>query len=98
MTKTQTETLIRRSITDALRLAGWAVFYIFQGLGSYKGISDLIAIKDGLTVYIEVKTETGRQSEYQKQFERIITDHGGKYILARSTADIAELLTYNPLF
>jgi Holliday junction resolvase len=96
--KTQKETYIRRSITDALRLAGWAVFYIFQGLGSYKGISDLIAIKDGLTVYIEVKTETGRQSEYQKQFERIVTDHGGKYYLARSVNDIAELLNYNVLF
>ena len=96
--KTQKETYIRRSITEALRLAGWAVFYIFQGLGSYKGISDLIAIKDGLTVYIEVKTETGRQSEYQKQFERIVTDHGGKYYVARSVNDIAELLNYNVLF
>jgi len=78
---TQTETYIRRSITDALRLAGWAVFYIFQGLGSYKGISDLIAMKDGRTVYIEVKTETGRQSEHQKQFERICIEHGCRYIL-----------------
>lgn len=96
--KQQAETIIRKAITSELRKSGWAVFYIFQGLGSYKGISDLIAIKDGLTVYIEVKTETGRQSEYQKQFERIITDHGGKYYLARSTADIAELLNTKPLF
>ncbi len=95
---TQTETYIRRSITDALRLAGWAVFYIFQGLGSYKGISDLIAMKDGRTVYIEVKTETGRQSEHQKQFERICIEHGCRYILARSVNDVAELLTYKPLF
>lgn len=98
MAKTQTETLIRRNVTAALRLAGWAVFYIFQGLGSYKGISDLIAVRNGEVVFVEVKTETGRQSEYQKQFERIITDHGGKYYLARSTADIAELLNYNVLF
>ena len=96
--KTQKETYIRRSITDALRLAGWAVFYIFQGLGSYKGISDLIAMKDGRTVYIEVKTETGRQSEHQKQFERICIEHGCRYILARSVNDVAELLTYKPLF
>ena len=58
--KTQKETYIRRSITDALRLAGWAVFYIFQGLGSYKGISDLIAVRNGEVVFVEVKTETGR--------------------------------------
>lgn len=98
MAKTQTETLIRRNIVAALRLAGWAVFYIFQGLGSYKGISDLIAMKDGKTIYIECKTPTGKQSEHQKQFEKIVTEHGCKYILARSVNDVAELLNYNVLF
>lgn len=98
MAVTQKETYIRRSITDALRLAGWAVFYIFQGLGSYKGISDLIALKDGKVIFIEVKTKTGRQSEYQKDFEKICSEHGCRYILARSVDDVAELLNYQSLF
>lgn len=96
--KTQTETIIRRSITKALRENGWAVFYIFQGLGSYKGISDLIAIKDGTTVFIEVKTEIGRQSDYQKNFEMVCRAHGCTYILARSVDDIEELLNAEKLF
>lgn len=98
MTKTQTETINRRNITDALRRSGWAVFYIFQGLGSYKGISDLIALKDGKTIFIEVKTPTGRQSEHQKKFEKICIEHGCRYILARSVNDVAELLNYKALF
>ena len=98
MTKTQNETYIRRAITDALRRSGWAVFYIFQGLGSYKGISDLIAIRDGRTVFIEVKTQTGRQSDYQKEFQKVCEAHGCRYILARSVNDIAEFLTIRPLF
>lgn len=94
----QKETYIRRSISDALRRANWAVFYIFQGLGSYKGISDLIAMKDGKVIFIECKTPTGKQSDYQKDFERICVSHGCRYILARSIDDIAELLNYQSLF
>ncbi len=96
--KQQAETIIRKAITSELRKSGWAVFYIFQGLGSYKGISDLIAMRDGKVIFIEVKTPTGKQSEYQKQFERICKAHGCRYIIARSTADIAELLNTKPLF
>lgn len=95
---TQRETYIRRSITDALRLAGWDVTYHLQGVGCRRGFPDLTAMKDGTTVYIEVKTETGRQSDYQKDFEKVCRDHGCKYILARSVNDIAELLNYKSLF
>lgn len=94
----QAETYIRRNITEALRLSGWAVFYIFQGLGSYKGISDLICMKDGQVVFVEVKTAKGTQSKYQRDFEKICQSHGCKYILARGLQDVSELLNFNPLF
>lgn len=94
----QKETYIRRSITDALRRAGWDVTYHLQGVGSRKGFPDLTAMKEGRTVYIEVKTETGRQSDYQKKFERICNAHGCTYIIARSVSDIEGLLNYQSLF
>lgn len=94
----QKETYIRRSISDALRRAGWDVTYHLQGVGCRKGFPDLTAMKDGQTVYIEVKTPTGRQSDYQKEFERICNAHGCRYIVARSIDDIAELLNYQSLF
>lgn len=96
--KTQNETYIRRSITDALRLAGWDVTYHLQGVGCRRGFPDLTAMKDGETVYIEVKTPTGRQSDYQKEFEQICKAHGCRYLLARSVNDIAELLNFKMLF
>lgn len=88
----QTETYIRKSIMDALRYAGWDVTYHLQGIGSPKGFPDLTAMKNGRTVYIEVKTKNGRQSVYQIEFEKICIAHGCTYILARSVNDIAELL------
>lgn len=98
MAKTQTETLIRKSITAALRLAGWDVTYHLQGVGCRRGFPDLTAMRGGKTIYIEIKTPTGKQSEYQKQFEKICIEHGCKYIIARSVSDIAELLNFKILF
>ena len=91
--KTQPETLIRRSIVDALRLDGWDVTYHQQGPMCRKGFPDLTALKDGVTLYIEVKTQTGKQSAYQVAFENVCKAHGGKYILARSVEDIKPYLT-----
>ena len=63
-----------------------------SSLGSYKGIADLYALKDGRHVWIEVKTDRGRQSEHQRQFEQDIRDHGGRYIVARGIEDIEKHL------
>ena len=98
MATIQTETIIRRSITKALRASGWDVTYHLQGVGCRRGFPDLTAMKDGETVYIEVKTETGRQSDYQKEFEQICKAHGCRYLLARGINDIADLLNTQPLF
>ena len=94
----QKETYIRRSISETLRRAGWDVTYHLQGVGCRKGFPDLTAMKDGRTIYIEVKTATGRQSDYQKEFERICIKHGCTYILARSVKDVSELLDFKTLF
>ena len=94
----QRETIIRKAITDALKVSGWDVTYHLQGVGSRKGFPDLTAMKNGRTVYIEVKTETGRQSEHQKAFEQICKAHGCTYIVARSLKDIQDLLEFKVLF
>lgn len=86
-----TEGMIQNSIRDFLRQFGWFVLRHQQGLGCHKGLSDLTAIKNGKTVYIEVKTPSGSQSAWQVQFQRDIEAHGGEYILARSLDDVAHL-------
>ena len=54
----------------------------------------LSALKDGITIYIEVKTSKGYQSDYQKQFQQDIESHGGVYILARSIEDVQDIEKY----
>ncbi len=89
------ETAIKKEIKDWLRLNGWFCFYCLQGMGAYKGIPDIIAIRDGVTLYIEAKTDHGKQSLYQKQFQADIEEHGGLYLIARSYTDIEIFLKIN---
>lgn len=88
------ETDIQNQIRDYLRMKGWFVIRHQQSMGSLKGLSDLSALKDGITIYIEVKTSKGYQSDYQKQFQQDIESHGGVYILARSIEDVQDIDKY----
>lgn len=87
----QPETAIRRAITDFLRLHGWKVARIVQSALSEKGIPDLVAIRGGETVWIEVKTPTGRLSKYQEAWLQDLENHGGWWIVARSIEDVEHL-------
>ena len=83
-----TETDIRRQVTDYLQLRQYFCFYVLQGLGAYKGIPDLIAVKNGRVLFIELKTPRGRQSEYQRKFQADLEAHGGEYVLCRGVDDL----------
>lgn len=91
--KQNPETVIQNQIRDLLRMDGWFVIRHQQGMGCHKGLSDLTAIKDGITIYIEVKTKTGKQSDWQRQFQKDVENHGGTYILARRIEDVEPYLT-----
>ena len=83
-----TETDIRRQVRDYLRYRGWFCFHVLQGLGAYRGISDIIAVKGGRVLFVELKTPRGRQSEYQKVFQADLEAAGGEYILCRGADDL----------
>ena len=93
MPKKQPESVILQAVRNVLVLDGYDVTRHQQGLGCRKGFPDLTALKDGRTLYIEIKTATGKQSPYQVEFQRICEAHGGVYILARSVDDIVPYLT-----
>ena len=82
------ETDIQNAIRDYLKWHGWLVIRHQQTLGSHKGLSDLTALKDGWTVYIEVKTPRGTRSQDQIDFCNDVIKHGGTYVLARSINDV----------
>ena len=86
-----TETDILRAIRTYLQLRGWFVIRHQAGLGSARGFPDLIAVKDGQVVFIEVKTPKGQLSSYQRAFWDELTAYGGSYVVLRSVKDAEEL-------
>ncbi len=57
------------------------------------GQADLSGIvEDGVRLEIEVKSKTGKQTIAQKNFQNMIDDFGGIYILARSVQDVTNEL------
>ena len=88
----QPETAIRRAIVDYLRLHGWKVVRIVQSALSERGIPDLVAIRDGWHVWIEVKTPTGRLSADQEKWLSDLKAHGGMCIVARGVEDVIPLV------
>ena len=86
-----TENEIQSAIREYLRMRGWYVIRIQQGMGAHRGLSDLIAVKDGRVVFAEIKTPRGRLSEYQERFREEIAAHGGEYAVLRSVEDAMRL-------
>jgi hypothetical protein len=53
-----------------------------------KGLPDIIVIAGGLFFGLEVKTKIGTQSKEQKEFERWVKEHGGRYHVVRSIDEV----------
>ena len=57
------------------------------------GQADLTGIlPDGRRLEVETKSATGRQTEDQRNFQRMIERFGGVYVLARSVEDVRDRL------
>ena len=83
---------VKRQIKQLLSLKGYFHFHILQGLGAYKGISDIIAIKNNRVLFLEIKRPGGKQSDYQKQFQADIESQGGEYYIVRSIDDLVKII------
>ena len=83
-----TENNVKRLVKDYLDIKGYFHFPILQGLGAYKGIPDRVAVKNGKTIYIEVKKPGGKQSEHQVEFQADMERVGGEYILITCFEDL----------
>jgi Holliday junction resolvase len=77
-----------RDIRDWLCLHGWFVVRVQQSMGCHKGMSDIVAVKSGRVLFVEVKAPKGKQRPAQVDFQREIEEHGGVYVLARSIEDL----------
>jgi hypothetical protein len=63
-----------------------------KAMGMVAGVSDLIYLRDGLPpLCIEMKDETGKQSQAQKDWQQVAESTGCKYVIIRSLAEFQEL-------
>lgn len=83
------ESCLKKGIKQYLRLTGWKVWSNYQTMGSVPGMSDLTALRDGVYLWIEAKIRPRKQSPTQKEFQAMIEDGGGIYLLIY---DIDELI------
>lgn len=60
--------------------------------GAKKGFPDIICLKDGLFIGLEVKTGEGKQSKEQKEIEKDFKKHGADYFVVRSLKEVIEII------
>jgi hypothetical protein len=63
-----------------------------KGMGVVAGVSDMIYLSPLGVVALEFKTETGRQSEVQKQWQQLVEAAGVTYKIIRSIDDFLNAL------
>lgn len=69
---------------------------IMKRTGSKKGVADVILLlsnKRYNCLCLEFKTDIGRQSTEQKEFQKQIESSGGKYEIVRSAINAIEIIT-----
>ena len=62
--------------------------------GVLAGVSDLICINNGEVLFIELKDYKGKQSEKQKEFEKIVISQGLKYYLVRTLDEFKKIVIF----
>jgi hypothetical protein len=65
-----------------------------KSLGVMPGVADMAYLIQGSIVWIEWKTDTGRQSPEQKSFEQLVTHLGMRYYIVRSEVEFLEVINY----
>ena len=94
------ESDIQRGIVQALSYAGWLVMHIpnqstrgqQRWSGLMPGAPDLVAVKHGRVVFLEVKTEKGKVSEKQSEVHDLLRLHGMEVRVVRGADDIMDLV------
>ncbi len=66
--------------------------YIIANTNMSAGLADLLLIRDGVHLFLEVKKPKGRVSPAQKQFAQLCEKYGANYHIVKSLADAQDIL------
>lgn len=72
---------------SASKTQSYAYMNKLRAEGFREGVADLVILLKNRTIFIEVKTEKGKQSDKQKDFENKVKSLGFEYYLWRSLED-----------
>jgi len=72
-----------RNILEAINL---------KATGVVSGVSDMIILLPNKCLFIELKTEIGKQSENQKDFENVVNNLGFDYFVIRSLNEFINII------
>lgn len=100
------EKSIETSIISWLKLNGYFAFKIENGgvhnakSGGHffnhrtrlAGIADICLLVNATSVWLEVKSAIGKQSNHQKAFEQMVKESGNHYFLVRSIEDVEQCI------
>lgn len=87
------ESAITQHIRQILRMRKILHWKQHQGLGSIKGVPDIVGVlPGGRALFIEVKTKTGRLSQEQQNFLENATEQGALAFMARSMEEADQKL------
>lgn len=70
-------------IIDAARLLGWSVFHPYDSRRSAPGFPDLTMVKGDRLVFVEVKTERGKETPAQESWSTMLALAGAEVYLWR---------------
>ena len=80
------ESTIQNAIQKHLKKNGWFTVKII--MASKNGIPDVVAIKDGRVIFLEIKNEIGRLSEIQKYRIEELKSYGSEVYVVRGIDDL----------
>jgi Holliday junction resolvase len=75
------EAAIQRQIIKALEVAGWTCVKLIQT--NLNGMPDLMCLRGGMTMFVEVKSETGKASKLQlHRIQQLKMNGFGAYVVS----------------
>lgn len=84
------ETSITKSIVQSARSHGWWTFKIAGGAFQRAGVPDLLCVKNGRAVFLEVKQPGKKPTPLQQQVMREIREQGGAVAEVVTSRDEAQ--------
>ena len=75
--------------TDNLR---YAFIAHHKRMGYVKGQPDMIAMKDGKVYCLELKSQKGKQSKEQKEYQKLCMENNIPYVVVRDVEDLIKAI------